>query len=275
MFRAVMAFGLAILMAGNALADGEPIDGSENVTRVLLIGHAPDHPFGTHMYLPECRLLARCLEQTPGVEAIVSDRWPKDRKTFEGVDAVVVYSSPGGNLLLKGPAEKHAQRLLGEGVGLTAVHWGTGAIGDDLGQRYLDVLGGWFDLSFGGLDVGRYRLTKIASDHPICRGWQEYDLRDEIYLKTKLVPAAKPILKVNVKGTDQVVAWVFDRPDSKSGRSFGITLGHFHDNFEIEAFRRAIVNGILWTAHRDVPKTGAPVHATAADLDIGEPPEKK
>jgi type 1 glutamine amidotransferase len=42
-----------------------------------------------------------------------------------------------------------------------------------------------------------------------------------------------------------------------TGRSFGTTLGHFHDNFANESFRRLIVNGILWSARIDVPPDGA------------------
>jgi hypothetical protein len=41
-------------------------------------------------------------------------------------------------------------------------------------------------------------------------------------------------------------------------------LGHFHDNFQSEAFRKLVVNGILWTAHRSVPASGAPVKVEAA-----------
>ena len=56
---------------------------------------------------------------------------------------------------------------------------------------------------------------------------------------------------------EQVLAWSLEREGG--GRSLGTTLGHFHDNFAIEAFRRAIVNGILWSAGVEVPEQGAPV----------------
>jgi len=118
-------------------------------------------------------------------------------------------------------------------------------------------------------------VIQIDPAHPICRGWKDYDLRDEWYLGTRLAPGAKPLLKVPVKGKDQVVAWVYERPDSNHGRSFGITLGHFHENFGIEEFRKAIVNGILWTAHREVPQEGAPVKIVPADMDLGADPRKK
>ena len=75
----------------------------------------------------------------------------------------------------------------------------------------------------------------------------------------KLSPKAKPLLKVNTKGKEEIVAWTLEREGGIKGRSFGITLGHFHLNYGIESFRKAIINGILWTANIEVPKNGANV----------------
>lgn len=268
----VVAFAFLVILAPVSRADEEtPV---ERTVKIVLIGHKLDHPFRSHMYLHECRLLAKCLEQTPGVTAVVSDGWPQDSKTMQDVDAIVFYSSPAANIMLEGRPRQQAEKLLAGGAGYTAIHWATGARGEELGETYLRVLGGWFDRSFGGLDVSRQRLVQVDPQHPVCRGWQEYDIRDEYYLKTRLMPESRPILSVNVDDQKQVVAWAYDRPDSSNGRSFGITLGHFHDNFGIEAFRRAIVNGILWTAHVEVPNTGAPVTISAADMELGEDPRK-
>ena len=37
-----------------------------------------------------------------------------------------------------------------------------------------------------------------------------------------------------------------------------------------EDFRKALINGILWTVHREVPTDGAPVTLTEADLRLPE-----
>lgn len=252
-----------------------PVSAADAPKRIVLIGHKPDHPFGSHMYLHECGLLAKCLNQTKGVDAVFSDGWPKDGKLLDGAAGIVFYSGPAGNLLLTGPHAKQAEQLLTDGIGYTALHWGTGAVGADLGKQYLDVLGGWFDTkdAGGGLAVVPTKLEKIGDDHPILRGWSVFPLRDEIYLHTKFAKEAQPLLKVAVNGDEQVVGWVYNRPGSKDGRSFGLTLGHFHDNFGIDEFRRVIVNGILWTAHVEIPQEGARVAVTAQDLDLGPPPQ--
>ena len=95
--------------------------------KILLIGHQLDHAWGTHMYLPTCQMLAKCLMQTPGVNAIVSDGWPKEKGMLEGIDALVLYSSPGGEILLDGAQAGEVDRLMKQGVGLVCIHWATGS----------------------------------------------------------------------------------------------------------------------------------------------------
>jgi type 1 glutamine amidotransferase len=236
--------------------------------KVLLIGHQPDHPPGTHLYLEECELLAACLRQSPKVEAIVSDGWPKDAAVLQDVDAIVLYSSPGADLLLKGEHAEAVQKMLKEGVGLVALHWATGVHGQEeseLGERYLRELGGLFCFAFSGLDTSESKVEQLRPDHPVCRGWKDFVLTDEFYLNLKFLPEATPLMKVSVKGKDHVVGWVYERPDSHGGRSYGNVLGHFHELFQQEPFRRMLVNGILWAAHCEVPEQGAPCAVPAAD----------
>ncbi len=229
--------------------------------KVVLIGHQPDHPPGTHLYLEECELLAKCLRQTAGVEAVVADGWPTDPKVLEEVDAIVLYSSPGAEILLGGTQGEQFEKLMKQGVGLVALHWATGlkdANNETLGNRYLDYLGGLFSFAFSGLDISQSEVKQVEPAHPICQGWKGFALEDEYYLNLKFLPRATPILQVPVKGQQQTVAWTYERPESNGGRSYGNTLGHFHELFEREVFRRMLVNGILWTLHLEIPSDGAP-----------------
>ena len=243
--------------------------------KIVLIGHKPDHPPGTHLYLKECRLLAKCLRQTAGVEAVVSDGWPRESSLLEGVAAVVLYSSPGAELLFRKEHAQEAEALLKRGVGFTALHWATGIATPDektpLADRYLAALGGIFGFGWSKLKISPAKVEPAASDHPICRGWSVFDLKDEWYLDLRFRPGAKPIAKVRVDGKDQVVTWAYHREDSGGGRSYGNTLGHFHENFGRESLRKMIVNGILWTAHREIPPGGAPCQIDRQDM-TGEKP---
>ncbi len=240
-------------------------------TKIALVGTRPDHPYASHMYLHECRMLAQCLRLAPGVEAIVVQDWPEDPRTFEGAKSIVYYSRPAGDIVLSQGHREQFQKLMADGVGYVAIHWATDAA-PERGSDYLDALGGWFNRAHSDLKITTSPLVQVVPDHPVCRGWKEYPLHDEFYLNLKFHERAQPLLKVRVEGHDQTVAWVFERASQKGGRSFGTTLGHFHENFEIEAFRRFIVNGILWTAHVEVPASGAAVNVNEADLKL--PPQK-
>jgi type 1 glutamine amidotransferase len=265
---ALLVLGLGQATAWTAEPANTKDDANPDRVKILLIGHQPDHPPGTHLYLEGCELLAQCLRQSPHVEAIVSNGWPDDAALLEGVDAIVLYSSPGADLLLKGEYAGTVQKMLKEGVGLVALHWATGVQGQEeseLGARYLRDLGGLFCFAYSGLDVSESKVVQLQPDHPICRGWEDFALTDEFYLNVRILPEAKPLLKVPVKGKDHVVAWAYERPHSQGGRSYGNVLWHFHELFQQEPFRRMLVNGILWAAHCEVPEQGAPCVLNTSD----------
>ncbi len=250
-----------------------PVQAAEKArTRILLIGKAPDHPYGSHMYMHTCGVLARCLELTPGVEAVVSNGWPKDPKMLRGVKCIVLYTSPAAEFLLEGPHRLQVDRMMKDGVGLVTIHWASSVNQKDLdrlGPTWLGYLGGTW-VSNVGLSGGKSPLKQLLPEHPVCRGWKEYEIDDEYYLNP-VIRKAKPLLQVREKkGKDVIVGWVYERPDG--GRAFATTLGHPYKNFQVEAFRRMIVNGILWAAHVEVPKEGAPVNVGKDVLAL--PPKK-
>jgi type 1 glutamine amidotransferase len=189
------------------------------------------------------------------------------------VKALVFNTRMGGSVLFDPLSKPQAEKLLKEGVGLSGIHWGTGAEKRE-GEDWLKALGGWFNNPlFSEYYVRTARLMQAEPKHPICFGWKEYDLRDEYYIKLKFMPEAKTILKARIDDKEYPVAWVYERPGG--GRSFGFLGGHFHDNFANKDFRRAIVNGILWTAHVQVPPEGAPVEITAKDMELPPDVRKK
>lgn len=265
-------YGLTALVA---LPAGGLVSAAETPrAKVLFIGKPPDHPYGSHMYMHVSGVLARCVELTPGVTAVVSDGWPKDAAALDGVKAIVIYTSPAAEMLLEGPHREQVDKLMKAGVGLVTIHWASSVKKDNfdrLGPTWLGYLGGTW-ISNVGLSGGKSPLKQLLADHPICRGWSEYEIDDEYYLDPVIGKKATPLLQVKErKGNDVIVGWAFERPDG--GRSFGTTLGHPYKNFQVEAFRRMLVNAILWAAHVDVPKEGAPVNVPEDVLAL--PPEKK
>lgn len=237
-------------------------------TRILFIGANPDHPPATHEYMHTSNVLARCVEHAPGVEAIVTKGWPKDAKTLEGVKAIVYFGPPGAEALLGGKDREQVENTLKKGVGLATIHWASSMRKDNvdtLGPVWLSYTGGSW-VSNVGLSSGKSPLKQLLPDHPVCRGWKEFEIDDEYYLNPT-IKGAKPLLQVREKnGKDVIVGWVYERPDKS--RAFGTTLGHFYRNFQMEPFRRMVTNGILWTANVEVPAGGANVDVDEKTLAL-------
>ena len=159
-------------------------------TRILFIGKDPDHPYGSHMYMHTCGVLAKCVELMPGVEAIVSKGWPKDKKDVADLKAIVVYTNPAAEFLLDSPDRDAIEAAFKSGVGLTTIHWASTVKKenyDRLGPVWLRYTGGTW-ISNVGLSDGPSLVKQLLPDHPISRGWKEFELNDEYYLN--------PVLKV-------------------------------------------------------------------------------
>lgn len=264
--KTALALGTILFMAGHAIAADAP------KTRILFIGAKPDHPYGSHMYMHGLGVLAKCVELTPGTETVVSEGWPADAKVLEGIKSIVVYSKPAAEFLLLGPHRKQVDEMMSKGVGLVTIHWAssvTKANLEQLGPTWMSYLGGTW-VSSVGYTHGKSPLKQLLPDHPICRGWKEYEIADEFY-HDPVIKLAKPLLQVKIRDDKEVVVgWVHERKDG--GRAFGTTLGHPYKNFQIEAFRRMLVNGILWSAQIEVPKDGAPVNVSEEILALPPKP---
>jgi type 1 glutamine amidotransferase len=267
--RSLLFLLAAIVVSALRLDAAEP----SALPKALLIGKQPDHPYGSHMYLHTCRMLGECLRLN-GMQAEVSDGWPNDEQTLEGVKTIVVYATPAAEFLLDGPHRAEVERLLKRGVGLVTLHWASSVKKenlDRLGEPWLGYLGGTW-VSNVGLSIDTSELEQLVPEHPICRGWSNYELHDEYYLNPTISQKAQPLLQVTTKGKGVVVGWAFER--ANAGRAYGTTLGHFYTNFQRTPFRRAIVNAILWTAHVDVPTSGARVDVSEDFLKLPPAPAK-
>jgi hypothetical protein len=266
MNRPVISLGITLLAFVHALA--APV-------KVLLIGQPPDHGYRSHTYLPDCELIAKWLKQNGDFETAVARGWPTEPQAFEGVAAVVLHDKLGGDVFFAPAHAAQAQALIDRGIGLVALHWGTGSAEPAASDPWLKALGGHFNAQKGGFS--RYKVeastVRLADpSHPISRGWQDFPMRDEWYYELRFLPAAKPVALAKVGGKDYPVGWAYERPTG--GRSFGFVGLHFHDNLASEPFRRLIVNGVLWAAKAEIPATGSSVTMSPKDLDLPEEFEK-
>jgi len=97
------------------------------------------------------------------------------------------------------------------------------------------------------------RVRVIAKDHPIVRGLPaDFHCRSWLYNVTPLVGDCTPLLEGEALQTDQPDSKVFGTKNPVAwtktygkARVFFTTLGHPKD-FEHEAMRRLLINGIYW-----------------------------
>src|SRR5947209_20428688 len=94
MYRILFAAALAV-----GLTQGAAATAQEKAVKILLIGKDRDHAFSQHEYLTDCAMLAKCLRQTKGVEAEVSNGWPRTPDKLKGVKAIVFNTRMGGTVL--------------------------------------------------------------------------------------------------------------------------------------------------------------------------------
>ncbi len=228
--------------------------------RVLLLGQKPDgHPPGTHEYLPGMRIIAKMLEDMPGIDVTTvsaDEPWEKGPQLIDRADTAVIFLSEGAKWLSADAARLAAmRRLASRGGGLVGLHWGIGTRDAKNIPAFVSLLGA----CHGGPDR-RYKVVETTLEvtkHPITSGLRDFALREELYYRLKTAKpsgSVRPILSAKIEGTKETVSWAWTRPDG--GRSFGYSGLHFHENWKRPEYRRLVAQGILWTLDRPIPAKG-------------------
>jgi len=257
-------FGVA---AGTAI-------GSVAAKKVVFLAGKKSHGPGEHEYEKACRLLTRCLETSSNVKGFRTEvhlnGWPKDPKTLDDSDCIVVYSdgadhNEADHPLLVGDRMSVIEKQMKRGCGLVLIHYST--ITPVKRTEFLDWVGGHFDYETGSgpnhwasaIKFCESKPMPATPGHPVLRGVTPFDLREEYYYHLKLRTGESgfaPILNVSIPGESEVqtVAWALQRKDG--GRGFATTCGHPYSNFVDDSFRRVLLNAIVWAAKGDVPRGG-------------------
>lgn len=231
---------------------------------------------GHHDYLAAGKLLVDLLEQTPDVKAIlIEDGWPKDELLFVGADAVVFYTDGGGKQAYLQSAGRvdMIQAMANRGVGIVQLHQAV-----DYPDAFTQQAAGWGGGTYVQKKSGRGHWDSHHADfpsHPVTRGVTPWKINDgwlndirftaDIKNITPLVWSGKQHTGAPQGGTQDVVGWAFDRPGG--GRSFSFTGIDAHDSWKLAGMRQLIVNGILWSAGAEIPKTGAANTLTNKTID--------
>jgi type 1 glutamine amidotransferase len=258
--------------------------------KIVLIAGRPSHGAGDHEFNAGCKLLAKCLEQVPGVvPVVVTGGWPKDESVFDGARTLVFFmDGGGGHPIIQKDHLETIQKLMDKGVGLVCLHYAVEVPKGKPGDKFLDWIGGYYESGFSTNPHWTADFTSIP-EHPVTRGVKPFAIKDEWYFNIRFRPGMQGVTSlliakpddqtrrgvsasprgpyqhiVEAKGRDEVLAWAVERPDG--GRGFGFTGAHTHKNWDDPSFRKLVLNAILWTAKLDVPSEGVESHLSSDDL---------
>jgi type 1 glutamine amidotransferase/outer membrane protein assembly factor BamB len=250
--------------------------------KIVLIGGSKSEGPARHDYGNGVRLIASFLEALPEarrgdvVIASYPDGWPDDPAALDGASTVVLYFDGDMKHPLRDMRRRHVfEALMQHGVGLVALHQASTVPADDTGIGLQRWLGG---ARFGMFDrtTETATLQVAAPSHAVVHGVQDFTYRDEFYPTFRFNGQVTPILTATLHAQYRdgrsivedlpektTVAWAYER--TGGGRSFGFSGGHYLVALDQPMLRRTLLNAILWTAHVDVPTSGASVGANTTD----------
>ncbi len=269
-------------------------------TRIVLIAGSPSHGPGEHEFNAGCELLAKKLNEQPGIHADVHrNGWPDDDSAFDGAAAVFIYCDGGdGHPAIKPDRLKKLGELMDKGVGLGTCHYAVEVPKGPAGDAWLQWTGGYFE-TYWSVNPIWVADFKSLPTHPITRGVQPFKIRDEWYYHMRFPEGMKnvtPILSAHppkdtlnrpddphagnpavreaiARGEIQHVMWCIERPDG--GRGFGFTGAHYHKNWGDDNFRKLVLNALLWIAKVDVPANGVESTVTEGELQANLDPKPR
>jgi type 1 glutamine amidotransferase len=254
--------------------------------KIVFIAGTKSHGWNQHEHNAGCLLLAKRLNKAaaknglPVVTTVYRNGWPADPTALDNADTVVCYCDGGDQHYLNTHGDQF-EDVMRRGVGLVCLHYGVEVPQGISGQRFLNWIGGYFELNWSVNPHWTAKFDQIP-EHEITRGVEPFELNDEWYYHMRFVPemsrvtpiltAMPPVSSLSRpdgphEGNPDVrkailedmqpqhLAWAFVRGDG-IGRGFGFTGGHFHYNWENDNFRKIVLNAIVWTAHVEVPANG-------------------
>ena len=266
-----MAALLAVVIAASVSA------AAPKPKRLLIVGQGPDgHPPTTHEFMAGAHVLAELLKPQKDLQATVvkgDEPWADGPKLIDQSDGIVMLVTQGAQWMQMEPSRHAAlKRLAARGGAIVALHWSVGAKEAKYIQGQLDLLGA----TRGGPQrkylVLPTELKRVEPAHPILRGVGDIKVYDEIYYALDRVPGIQPLFTSRIEGKDEMAAWCWERADG--GRAFGFVGLHFHSNWQLPAYRRFVVQGVLWSLKLPIPPGGmnVDVHSEALELNGVLPP---
>jgi type 1 glutamine amidotransferase len=284
--RALIAIAAAAGFGAAAANAQEPALKTAQSRKVVFVAGPKEHGApGRHEYEKDLRELAWSLEHAANVKGITTQvivgRMPKDLSVLEDADAIVIDGN--GDWLKKETGvlfpqfqdtdgrtydpettaylAKFDELIKRKHIGLVVYHYAMW-VENWVGRRYLlDWLGGLWIPYASHNPVDTWAVRPLRAHHPVLQGVKPWTYREEMYSRYFLFdnPKRTELLEATPakasNGGANPVSWAYVRPDG--GRSLVWGGSDFHDNMHsVEAYRRFLLNGIIWAATGEVPRGG-------------------
>ena len=268
-------FSLSAVLKAAAAADKRHV--------VFLVGDDLRHASGTHEFYAGAMLLKKSLATSQikdKLSCTVVNNWPDDTGVFMNAD-LIVHFYKGNQAHFMNDNHALVDELAQKGVGQLLLHYAVDP--EEVAEPFIKKwTGGVYKTGLSSNP--HWDLKAVLEKHPINSGVAQLNLRDEWYVKMEYehdcaldhggslnqdrvhaIMRGRPdaakgngkltkALAKNKKPSDLTVFWAKERADG--GRGAGCTGAHFHKNWADDAFRKQVLNAIVWCANIPVPKGG-------------------
>jgi uncharacterized protein len=246
-----LTFALTCLTPTPARAQKKAAKGVDAVKVLFLSGGQRSH----HGYRDQALYLSNALEDTGRYEVtIVEDAAILETPAMNKYDLIIV-NADRRDLEFKFTENQQKALLdwVSAGHGYVSIHGADNAATDWL-PEWRDMLGGVF--SHVGLPDSKtkqatFKIKITSVDHPITKGLQDFELKDELYYNLQMKHQIDPLATTDYSDGTWPVAWT--RTYGK-GRVFHTPLGHrgfkpgSDDPIQNPNLQKLVVQGIDWVA---------------------------
>lgn len=269
----VRALWLLIGLVGASANAAEPLK-----PLVVFVAGEASHRYGAHEFNAGGELLVAALNrpESPVRARLHRDGWPAAGLDLSEAAALVLYMDGGDDHPVL-PHLEDVARFAARGGGIMAMHYGIEVGTCAPADAFLRWIGGYYESGYSTNPTWRATLELNAS-HPVSHGVPPFTAFDEWYFSLRfrpnmlgIVPLAQAVPDdaaranptwprtpaphvVAEAGKTETLVWAVEREDG--GRGVGFSGGHFHWNWGNDAFRRLVLNAIVWTAGAEVPAGG-------------------
>jgi uncharacterized protein len=252
--RIILAAGLVALTLGSAEAPGQQnVPGGAKI--LLLSGGQRNH----HGYRRQANVLQKALEGTKRFEVtICEDAAILETPALSKYDVIVPMADRRDpEFRLTEGQQRALLKFVKDGKGFFSFH--AFCCADRSWVPEMRELVGGVLAHFGTPDTkvkqGKFLLKISDPTHPVTRGVSDFEHQDELYYHLQVQGELRPLAVAVYQGQEWPVLWA---RSYGQGRSCVSVFGHCgvhasaNDPLEHAPFRQLILQGIAWTAGREL-----------------------